>query len=245
MTSLASPSYFNVLYIPSINYFIIIMLDSARPLTLYVNNINEKVSLNKVKPVLRRLFGRYGSVVQLTAHKNLKMKGQAFITYTDSKSCEKALTRLQGRPVFKKPIRITYAKSNSDEGLKLLGDTAAVELRKKLKKEREAANEAENEKKKQTPPATSTKITNAQLKQWRLLPPNNILLLQNLSDDKLESSYLEATFGNFAGFQKIRLIKFRKLAFIEFDNNSNATGCLEKIDYSTLGEEALLTYAKK
>lgn len=211
--------------------------------TLYINNINDKVSLNKLKPVLSKLFGRYGEVIQITAHRNLKMKGQAFVTYSDRKGSERALRKLQGRPVFKKPIRISYARSSSDEYLKVKGDLETIEKRKKLKKEREEAKKIEIEKKLEASPAPN--LNKSQIKLWKALPPNNVLLLQNLKDEYLESKVLETTLTKFAGFERARLIKFRKLAFLDFELESNATECLKSIDLSVFGEEALLTYAKK
>lgn len=66
--------------------------------TIYVNHINEKIAKNKLERVLRRLFGRYGDIVLVTVHRNLKMKGQAFVTFKDSKSSEKAMAKLQNYP---------------------------------------------------------------------------------------------------------------------------------------------------
>lgn len=209
--------------------------------TLYINNMNEKVSLNKIKPVLSRLFGRYGTIVQITAHKNLKMKGQAFVTYKSIESCEKAIQKLQGRPIFRKPIHVTYAKAPSDEEHKIMGNTEAIEKRKEAKKFQEAEKEKES--------TGSTKsaggLTKNQVKQWKALPPHNILLLQNLQEIFLDTEKLQARFSDLAGFERVRLIKFRKLAFIDFDLETNASKCLESVKSEEFGPEVLLTYAKK
>lgn len=219
--------------------------EASQPLshTLYVNNINEKVSLNKVKPVLDRLFSRYGTVVQLSAHKNLRMKGQAFITYKDTASTAVALRKLQGRPVFRKPIRISYAKSASDEENRLLANLEAIEQRKEAKKQREEARAKAATPKSATPAASS--LSKNQVKQWKSLPPHHILLVQNLQENQLTTEYLEGIFSTQAGFERVRLIKFRKLAFVDFDVESNATKCLESVDAATLGPDVLFSYAKK
>lgn len=230
------------------------MTDSQAPLaapaehvldTLYVNNLNEKVSLNKLKAVLNLLFGRYGKVIQITAHRNLKMKGQAFVTYADPKSSDKALRKLQGRPVFKKPIRITWAKASSDEYHRLLQNFDAIAKRQELKKERERLRKEKEQQKPQTPQPGTSQMSKSQIKQWKSLPPNNILLLQNLADHQLSNEVLDAIFSVFNGFERVRLIKFRKLAFVDFDTEANATACLEKLGNSDSLENALLTYAKK
>lgn len=204
--------------------------------TLYVRNINEKVSLNKVKPVLRRLFERYGEVIQLTAHQNLRMKGQAFVTYADPKSTEKAIKKLQGRPVFKKPIVIEYAKTNSDEYYLKNGDLAPVEERKKVKAER-AEKEPESGKEK-VPRAVKP------AKSWQKLPPHHVLLLQSLPDSLLQVSSVEDIFRGFLGFEKARVIAFRKVAFLDFALIAEATACLETLDRELLNT-ATISFAKK
>lgn len=211
--------------------------------TLYVNNLNEKVSLNKLKPVLDRLFGRYGSIVDISAHRNLRMKGQAFITYKDARSSARAIRKLQGRPIYKKPIRVTYAKTASDEENKLLGNTEAIDKRKEEKKQRE---ETKQNKKVEERSLVTPSLSKNQVKQWKSIPPHHILLLQNLQEHQLTVEYLEGKFSARNGFERIRLIKFRKLAFIDFGLESNATECLEVVDPETeFGTGVLLTYAKK
>lgn len=217
--------------------------------TLYINNLNEKVSINRLKRVLTLLFGRYGKVLQITAHKNLKLKGQAFITYEDPASSEKALLKLQGRPVFKKPIRIARARKSSDGHHILLNNPEAIAQRKAQKEEREKLRK---EKEKQNPAAAAAageplqQMQKSQIKHWKSLPPNNVLLLQNLSEEQLSVDFLQQTFSGHSGFERARLIKFRKLAFVDFSSAEQATLCLTSMaNESPLGPNALLTYAKK
>lgn len=204
--------------------------------TLYVRNINEKVSLNRVKPVLLRLFERYGNVIQLTAHGNLRMKGQAFVTYANPKSTEKAIKKLQGRPVFKKPIVIEYAKTHSDGYYLENGETAPIEERKKAKAER-AEKELESEKEKM--PRTVKPA-----KSWQKLPPHHVLLLQSLPDPLLQVSSVEDIFRGFLGFERARVIAFRKVAFLDFALVAEATACLEMLDRELLST-ATISFAKK
>lgn len=215
--------------------------------TLYINNLNEKVSLNRLKSVLTLLFGRYGKVIQVTAHKNLKLKGQAFVTFADPVSTEKALLKLQGRPVFKKPIRIARAKTSSDEHYKLLPNPEAIAQRKAQKEEREKLRKQEEKKAVVSVAAgPSHQMQKAQIKQWKSLPPNNVLLLQNLSDAQLSPDFLQDAFSGFDGFERARPITFRKLAFVDFASEAQATACLTTIvTDSPFGANALLTYAKK
>lgn len=211
--------------------------------TLYVNHINEKIARNKLARVLRRLFGRYGNVVQVTCHTNLKMKGQAFVTFQDAHSSEKAMAKLQNYPLFKQPITIAPAKSESDEILLQMGKKDLVEERKREKERRNKEREEAVEKTKTTSKASSAKLTKSQVKYWKSLPPHSVLLIQNLQDEHLPM--LETMFSNFTSFETVRAIPSRKLAFINFENEDGATACLEKFDTSKLGPDVLLTYAKR
>ena len=59
--------------------------------TIYVNNLNEKVSINKLKNELQQTFNVCGKILRISALKTLKLKGQAFITFEDIPSATKAL----------------------------------------------------------------------------------------------------------------------------------------------------------
>lgn len=208
--------------------------------TVYINNLNDKVSLVKLKQELQLVFAKYGDIILITAHKNLKMKGQAFITYNDINAAEKAVKSEANTVLFGKQLRITFAKSNSDAFHTLIAkDESPVEARKQAKLER-------NSKKRSAEPV-ATKTKRAKTVDWSKLPPNKILLLQNLSSN-IGSGDVEPLFEPFNGFINIRLLKIRNLAFIEFDTEADSTACLNEIDksqLSKLGENCQLTYAKK
>jgi RNA recognition motif-containing protein len=208
--------------------------------TVYVNNLNDKVSLVKLKHELKLMFAKYGDIVLITAHKNLKMKGQAFITYNDIQAAENAVKSEANTVLFGKPLRITFARSNSDAFHTLIAkDDSVVEARKQAKAEK-------NSRKRKAEPTTS-KAKRAKTVDWSKLPPNKILLLQNLSSS-IGPNDVEPIFESFGGFVNIRLLKIRNLAFIEFDSETDATTCLNEIDknqLNKLGEHCQLTYAKK
>lgn len=215
----------------------------AATATLYVNNINDKIAINKLKHVLTKLFGRYGPVLDVDARKTLAMKGQAFVTYKEAGLCEKAMHKLEGYRMFKQPIHIAYANTDSDAYNKLKGDTEKMETRVELKRKREAEKEALREQRLLL--AEPKQMSKAQISQWRLLPPHNVLLLQNLEASLLDTGAVETAFSAHAGFERVRVIKFRKLAFVDFDSETLATACLASISESQFGPGALLSYAKK
>jgi hypothetical protein len=44
--------------------------------TLYINNIQEKLKKDVVKKMLYMVFSQYGRVIQITACKGIKLRGQ-------------------------------------------------------------------------------------------------------------------------------------------------------------------------
>lgn len=79
---------------------------SQRPAssTVYVNNLNERVKLDVLKQSLAALFGVYGNVLSITAHRNLRMRGQAFIAFDDQDIAAKVIKEVNGFPLYGKPM---------------------------------------------------------------------------------------------------------------------------------------------
>ena len=210
--------------------------------TIYVNNLNEKVSINKLKKELNKTFAPYGKILQITAFKTLKLKGQAFITFDNIESAIKSFDS-NNIEIFNKPIKITFANSNSD----IVESDETIRERKqnkssKTSKKRKLQDKGNNDNSK----LKKTKKKLDLLNEWKELPPNHILLLQNIN----KFDELEEFFNDFNGFENIRLVKVKNLAFIEFENEEMATNCLEQVKDDQLikfgpEDEVLLSFAKK
>ncbi|TFY55033.1 hypothetical protein EVJ58_g8502, partial [Rhodofomes roseus] len=59
--------------------------------TLYIQNLNEKIKIPVLKASLRSLFKAYGEVLDVVAHSNLRMRGQAFVAFESAEIAKKAL----------------------------------------------------------------------------------------------------------------------------------------------------------
>lgn len=196
--------------------------------TLYINNINDKVSLNRLTSELTTLFGSYGKIIQLTANKNIKMKGQAFVTYDNLDSSIKAQHEMNNHTLFSKKINVTFAKANSDTYHSLITkDESVIEGRKLVKLTQKKVVKPSPKKKKR------------KIEEFKELPPNKVLLLQNI-DPSFGEAQLVEHFEKFDGFTSVRLVKVKNLAFVEFEDEVGSG--------RALGKEVLfgsLTYAKK
>ena len=91
--------------------------------TLYIQNLNEKIKpegisfptyfelislifcvITVMKQTLRGLFKTYGDVLDVVAHNNLRMRGQAFVSFSDSDVAKKAMREVQRFPLYSKPM---------------------------------------------------------------------------------------------------------------------------------------------
>lgn len=72
--------------------------------TLYIQNLNEKIKLPVLKQSLKSLFKTYGEVLDVVAHNNLRMRGQAFVSFESPEIAKKALKEVRGFPLYSKPM---------------------------------------------------------------------------------------------------------------------------------------------
>ncbi|KAF8484444.1 RNA-binding domain-containing protein [Russula ochroleuca] len=90
------------------------MADSIQPnTTLYINNLNDRINKDEIRSQLYALFTTYGKLIDVVATKTPKMRGQAFLVFTDLPSATAALRACDGVIFYNKPLRISYAKSKS------------------------------------------------------------------------------------------------------------------------------------
>ena len=124
--------------------------------TLYISNINEKVKINVLKRMLKMIFSQYGKISQIVARKSLKLRGQAWIVYSNVNSSVAALRGKQGLIFYDKQLvtgiifivsysvmivkiyyiqKIEFAKEKSHTVLMKEGITPLKRLRKRGREE--------------------------------------------------------------------------------------------------------------
>ena len=57
-----------------------------------------------MKQTLRALFLNYGEVLDVVAHRNLRMRGQAFVSFPDVEIAQKAQREVNRFPLYSKPM---------------------------------------------------------------------------------------------------------------------------------------------
>ncbi|KAI8980563.1 RNA-binding domain-containing protein [Trametes punicea] len=225
--------------------------------TLYIQNLNEKIKIPVLKASLRGLFKAYGEVLDVVAHSNLRMRGQAFVSFASADVAKKALKEVRGFPLYSKPMQISFARTRSDAVVKKL-DAEHFEEHKQRRLEHKKATRYTNPIKRKyrqkrlaaemdgATAAPAAKRPNVQMPD-EYLPPNKILFLQNLPET-VSKDQLMALFSQYPNLYEVRLIPTKKdIAFVEFLDEASATVAKEALhNYKLDGENKIkITFARK
>ncbi|THU98596.1 RNA-binding domain-containing protein [Dendrothele bispora CBS 962.96] len=225
--------------------------------TLYIQNLNEKIKVDVMKASLRGLFKSYGEVLDVVAHSNLRMRGQAFVSFESADIAHKAMKEVRGFPLYSKPMQISFARTRSDAVVKKLDEEHFEEhkaqreehkkktrytnpLKQKFKAKR-MASEMDG-----TMAAPAPKRPNVQMPD-EYLPPNKILFLQNLPET-VTKDQLTTLFSQYPNLYEVRLIPTKKdIAFVEYMDEASSTAAKDALhNYKLDGESKIkITFARK
>lgn len=239
--------------------------------TIYVNNLNEKVKKEELKKSLYAIFSQFGQILNIVALKTLKMRGQAFVIFKEISSATNALRSMQGFPFYDKPMRIQYAKTDSDVIAKLKGTfverpkkpkrsaTDDVTDNKKAKKKAAKEQARQQQLQPQMMPGMQMGMggmhmgvagMGQQMGQPTMMPeqpPNQILFLTNLPEETNEMM-LSMLFNQFPGFKEVRLVPGRHdIAFVEFENEMQSSAARDALQgFKITPSNAMkISFAKK
>lgn len=242
------------------------MAEPAPRETIYVNNINEKVSKDELKKSLYAAFSQFGPILDVIALKTFKMRGQAFVVFRDITAATQAVRQMQGFPFYEKPMMISYANSKSDAVAKLDGSYEAkdkAERASKRKAERDERKEAkkaglanpkEVDEVGAATPAVGEAVAAAPVERKKAPPsaptvalPNQILFVENLPD-QVNEMMLSMLFQQFPGFKEVRLVPGKAgIAFVEFENDVQSGTAMQGLQNFKITPTNLMkiTYAKR
>ncbi|KAL0233631.1 hypothetical protein PCE1_002144 [Barthelona sp. PCE] len=116
--------------------------EEVRPkLTIYVRNLDEKMSLSALKRNLYSYFSRFGQVLHIRVSRTLPTRGQAWIVYSELEGSVRAVLKANNTSFFGKTIEVQYSKQPSDFERQLgAKEITADEIRERatLRKKRKA-----------------------------------------------------------------------------------------------------------
>lgn len=90
--------------------------------TLYVRNLNEEESIADMQKALTEIFSSQSPVIDIKIKKNIKHRGQAFISFATVNSATDAKNALNGYMLFEKPMDVQYAREPAFAVSKISGN---------------------------------------------------------------------------------------------------------------------------
>lgn len=199
---------------------------------------------------MRKLFKQFGEVLDVVAHRNIRMRGQAFIAYPDTDSAEKAIKELQHFVIYDKPMVLQFARNRSDVHAQRDGDFKEHHKQRMAKKAEVAKTPLPGSHKPTfnagRPAGGSNRKNPSANIPDEFLPPNKILFLQNLPETITQSTLTEL-FSRYTGFREVRMIPAkRSIAFVEYDNElQSAVAKNELAGYAIEEKPMKVTFARK
>ncbi|GME85870.1 unnamed protein product [Ambrosiozyma monospora] len=236
--------------------------------TLYIRNLNERVSKQQLKSSIIQLFNTHNLPIRnISIFKNLQLRGQAFVTLYSHADCVRAIDELTTHVLYDKPMDIYFANLNSDVGVKhILKEQDPQNYEEKyteyLKNKRplrlqsrsdhtkkRSFDETATGEKKQRVVSSDVSITNNYSDiTMSEEEPNEMLLFTNLPP-QTTLDHLNALFEKFNGFLAANLVSPRNLALVEFRSKEESAYCLRQLGHSVkLFEdeaESILRFAKR
>ena len=214
--------------------------------TLYVNNLNEKIKKDgkfvfkvfinsiflEMKHSLFHLFSIHGDILEITVKRNLKMKGQAFIVFSNIENSMKAMQEYQNYTFFGKKMRIQFAQKASDTVLKAKGEFDKFAIRKRMQnkrieeaKLREENREAMQEKLKEVKGdiySMKNKLEQSMEERKEIIASmNTTITVENLPDTANEQMVRDL-FSKFPGIINVFINEATHVAIIEYETSQQA-----------------------
>ena len=219
--------------------------------TIYVHNLNEKVTTLELKRSLYGVFKRFGKILDIQARKTYFLRGQAWIIFDSIEAAKNAVVQMQGFPLFDKSMRIAFATATSDVIAKGQG-TYRKRPKRKRKVPAPSVKKAQLQSQQQTVVTSSTSTTSSsssvgsdsvapnrkrpanvvQQQLTILAPPHNVLVATQLPDD-CSKEMLEELFKQNSGFLSVRYFNVKHAAFIQFQTVPDATVALQRLSVSS------------
>ncbi|KAL3127562.1 putative U1 snrnp [Cryptosporidium hominis] len=82
--------------------------------TIYVNNLNDSISIPKQKLALEEIFAKYGKIESIKMFNSYFRKGQAWITFSNAVSAVNAVNNEIGTQIFGKHVNVSFAAEESE-----------------------------------------------------------------------------------------------------------------------------------
>ncbi|KAL1192742.1 U2 small nuclear ribonucleoprotein B'' [Cardamine amara subsp. amara] len=217
--------------------------------SIYVKNLNEKVKKEELKRSLYCLFSQFGKILDVVALKTPKLRGQAWVTFSEVTAASNAVRQMQSFPFYDKPMRIQYAKAKADCIAKAEGTFVPKDKKRKQEEKVERKREETQRPNTANGPTSNNGVPppSFQPSGQEAMPPNNILFLQNLPYETT-SVMLQLLFDQYPGFKEIRMIGAKPgIAFVEYGDDVQSSMAMQALQgfKITPQNSMIISFAKK
>jgi|TARA_B110000208_G_scaffold44855_1_gene59468 U2 small nuclear ribonucleoprotein B'' len=215
-------------------------MDVVPQSTLYLSNLHSSIrNAEGLRRALYYLFGHFGTILDVVATaKPSRLRGQAWIVFDSVADATHAMRQMQGFPLFKKPMVISFAKSKSKAKALLDGDYVRPDKRK-VGSAAAAAAAASGKRKKaaaKEQEAPAPKKARAASASASAHPPHNVLFAENLPA-KATEAVLRMLFEQYDGLVSAQLVADKQCAFMTYGDVMQASAALEGLGGFQLSPE--------
>eukprot|EP00793_Prasinoderma_coloniale_P001276 PRCOL_00005048-RA len=192
--------------------------------TLYVNNLNDRARADELRRALAAVFSQFGRVLDVSASKAYARRGQAWVCMESVPAAANALRQLQGFNFLDKPMRISFAKDESDTVAKLNGTYKPRQKKERVRPDPEKARQAAAKRRATAAAAAAAAAPAAPAAAAPDLAaaPNKILFVQNLPAEATDLM-VSMLFQQFPGYKEVRMVEQKPgIAFVEFESDMQA-----------------------
>ncbi|AEE28060.1 RNA-binding (RRM/RBD/RNP motifs) family protein [Arabidopsis thaliana] len=200
---------------------------------------------------MRRSRKKFGRLLDVVALKTPKLRGQAWVVFTEVTAASNAVRQMQNFPFYDKPMRIQYAKSKSDYVTKAEGSFVPKEKKMKQEEKVERKRHAEETQQPSMPNGATTQngmpVPPFQPSGQDTMPPNNILFIHNLPIET-NSMMLQLLFEQYPGFKEIRMIEAKPgIAFVEYEDDVQSSMAMQALQGFKITPQnpMVVSFAKK
>ena len=224
--------------------------------TLYLNNLNEKVALNEMKQTLFLLFSKFGKIIDIRMKKNILMRGQAFIIFENQDDAVKGRQELQDFVIYKKSMKVQYAKARSDVIAERDADFVKPVRKKKILKNYWNSELYRQRLAKKGVDLDNNPISNQfskldkQKERKEIVQdhqsPHKILFIKDLPGN-LSTKDLQDVFSAYPGFVEVRYIPSKNVAFAEYNDETQSSLVINGLNGKEFREGKVfnISYSKK
>jgi RNA recognition motif-containing protein len=228
--------------------------------TLYVNHLCERIGIVELKRSLFSLFSPYGQILEIRAHRGLKRRGQAWITFQEMESAVKAKNVLDKYFLFDRAISVQFSHRKSVVTQKLAGTFNPYGRKAERISDLEAESltrgaipryfdfDMESDSDEEVIVMEDVRARKpAEAPVNGLIPPNRILFVQHLPAGTDPNLLLNMLFGQYRGYVECRPVPMHaEIAFVEFETIDQATAALNALNGFAIDEntQMLIQYAK-